>query len=453
MKSKVRLGFAGIKFTNSFWGFKDEQYKARIQELRGLASKCNVELASIPHAFDNSEDAKSAAEILNQKSDLVILDVATFPEGKAAGVFIDALIPPVMLWSRSESEHGTHIGHNSFCGANFIAGNLALKNRRFRHLYGDADSIDFRARLVTAIELVRAAKLAAGSTIGLFGEGIVPKFFDLDIQPADRAKLKQRWNISFAGVPIQDLVERANSYKDGALDKLTDSFGKRFSKISVSKEALRKQAGIYKAIADITKEEGYTSTAVRCWPELQGVHDLWPCPSVSVLNDTGIPCACEGDPAGALDMLLAAKMTSTPSTLIDIVDWDKTQKRFTIWHCGPTACSWADQGKTQLIPHNVDGITPQGTPATGLPGVVDMTFAPGPVTVFRTLGAVDDEFVVQGALVRSPKHKISGCCGTVSALTVYDQSRSAASIRDEIMFRTLPHHYVAARGHLFARKD
>ena len=440
-------------FPNSFWGCNDDQYQARTQQLSNLAAQFNASLTAVPQAFIHAEDGEAAAKMLNDQADLVILDVASFPEGKAAGVFFDSLVPPVMLWSRPESEHGTHIGHNSFCGANFIAGNLALKKRQFRNLFGEIESPDFKARFCTAVELTRAAKQASGSTIGLFGGGIVPKFFDLEAQPEDQALLEKRWGIRFAGVPIQSVVDKAKSYKDSELVELSEMFVKQFREITVSAEAIQKLTRIYKAIADITKAEGYASTAVRCWPELQSIYGMWPCSGLSLLNETGIPCACEGDPVGALDMLLAAQMSSSPSTLIDVVDWDERQEQFTIWHCGPTACSWADNNDVRLIPHNVDGLGPDGKPAQGLAAVVDMTFTPGPVSVFRTLGAIDNEFVVQGELVRAPERKISGCSGFVSAPTVYDRPRTVVSIREEIMHRALPHHYVAARGHFFSGKE
>jgi L-fucose isomerase-like protein len=450
VKQKVCVGLAGIQFSSSFWAFRDTQFTERARQLRALTGKLGASVKALPRAFRDAEGAEAAAKQLNDSADLVILDVATFPEGKAAGAFLDRLIPPVMLWSRPESEHGTHIGHNSFCGANFIAGNLALKQRRFRCLFGEAGSRDFAARLRTAIGLVSAAKQAAGSTIGLFGEGIVPKFFDIDISAADRTRLEQRWKIRFEGIPIKALVEKAGSYKEDELAADAKSFVRCFKRIAVPSDALSKQVRLYKAIADITRHEGYASTAVRCWPELQSTYGAWPCPGVGVLNDMGIPCACEGDPAGALDMLLATHLSERPSTVVDIVDWHVPRNSFAIWHCGPTACSWADRGGASLIPHNVDGANKQGRPAQGLPGVVDMTFAPGPVTVFRTLGAVDDEFVVQGSLVRSPSRRISGSHGSVAEPTVYGRKRTVDALREEIMNRALPHHFVAARGHLFS---
>jgi len=447
---KISVGLACIKFDPSFWGFRESQYKARVARLAALGGKMGFTLTAIPTAFQTAEEAQSAAKRLNDKSDLVILDVGAYPEGKAAGVFFDNVTKPLALWSRGESAHRTNIAHNSFCGANFLMGNLALRGQRARAFFGEPSSADFTARLKTAVRLLQAAKQAADARIGLFGEGIVPKFFDIDISPADREKLRRRWNIRFVGVPTAELVARAKSYKEDAMEKEAVTFARRFSKIAVPGEALVTQARLLKALRDISRKEGFDSIAVRCWPELQKDYGAWPCPALGLLNDDGLPAACEGDPGGALDMLLAAQLAKKPSTLLDIVDWDDRRNRFSIWHCGPTAPSWAAARKTCLIPHNVDGATKAGQPAFGLPGIVDMEFAPGPVTIFRTLGALDDEFAVQGKLAPAGARRICGSFGEVAEATMYGRKADTLALRAQIFDRCLPHHYTAARGRLFS---
>jgi len=400
-------------------------------------------------AFTDAEAAAKAARRLTDKADLVLLDVATFPAGKVAGAFFDSLDVPLALWGRDESEHGTHIGHNSFCGVNFLASNLALTGRRFRHFHGRCDSKDFRARLRTAGALIAAAMDAAGSRIGLFGEGIVPKFFDIDISPADRDRRSRRWNISFEPITIKHLLKRVEACKESDVENALPKFVRPFKAISVPPASIRAQVRLMLAIRDITREADLASLAVRCWPELPDASGVWPCAVLSALNESGVPSACEGDPGGALDMLLAGKLTDRPVTLLDLVDFDERDNAFAIWHCGPTATSWSDRGGAKLIPHDVDGADSRGRPAPGLPAVVDMQFKPGPVTMFRTLGAVDDEFVVQGRIVPAPKRRISGCFGMLASPAVYGREAQVGAIRDNIIQRAIPHHYAAARGKLF----
>lgn len=444
----MKIGLTGIAF-KPFWGFTQKQYQRRKLELRRLATAWGASLRASPTAFENASGALQAARLMNS-TDLAVLDVATFPEGKAAFAFLERLEVPLVLWSRDESVHGTHIGHNSFCGANFLAGNLALKLRRFRSIHGSLSSPLVRAKLRTAVRLIGAARAAQGATIGLFGGGIVPKFYDIDISEKDRAELNRRYRIKFVDVPLAKLLARAAAYKQALIERTARSLARRFRRVEVPGEALIKQARILQALRDLTSEGKFAAIAVRCWPELQSQYGAWPCPALSLLNDLGVPAACEGDPGGALDMLLASKFAKSATTLLDIVDWDDRKNSLSIWHCGPTACSWATASGTRLKPHNVDGRTNKGRPEPGLPAIVDMEFAPGKITLFRTLGALDDEFALEAEIVPAKQRKICGSFGTITSLTAYGQPVSASTIRETIMIRGLPHHYTAARGHLFA---
>ncbi|MBI2437886.1 MAG: hypothetical protein HYV36_03615 [Lentisphaerae bacterium] len=446
--TKLTIGLTGISF-KPFWGFTQAEYCRRKAQMKKLAAGAlRAALVATPATFEDALGALAAARVMNT-TDLAVLDVATFPEGKAALSFFDALKRPLVLWSRDESVHGAHIGHNSFCGANFLSGNLALRGTRFRAMHGELNNPQVVARLRTAAQLIGAAKASAGAVIGLFGEGIVPKFHDIDVSEKDRAELVHRYGITFKNIPIKHLLERAVWYDEAFMARAAQSLARRFSRVEVPGAALVKQARLLQAIRDFTRQGAFAAIAIRCWPELPRRYGAWPCPAISVLNDLGVPAACEGDPGGALDMLLASKLAQTPSTLLDIVDWDDRKDTLAIWHCGPTGSSWADRG-TRLRPHNVDGRTDQGRPELGLPGIVDMDFTPGKVTIFRTLGALDDEFAIEGQIVRAPQRHICGSFGTVARATAYGRCVRMTDLRATIFTRALPHHYTAARGHLFA---
>ncbi len=448
MTDSVRIGLCGISY-GSFWGFEPHQYHRRIQEARILSDRIGFELIAEKETYSTAEEGIRVARWLNDNADAAILDVATYPEGRAFLSFAEELQIPLVLWARNETVHGTHIGHNSFCGANFLSGNLARQRRYHRIIYGPVSDPELTLRVTSMVRLIAAAKALSGSRIGLFGEGIVPKFYDIDVTERDRRSLENRYGISFMGIPIDELCRRADSYADTEVESELPNFLSRFDRVAFPRQAASKQVRLLKAALDTCREHTLRSVAIRCWPELQDERfEGWPCPTVSALNEAGVPCACEGDPGGAWDMLLATQFNSEPSTLVDIVDWDDEANTFSIWHCGPTACSWADAGGAQLLPHNVDGRTPDGGPNRGLPGVVDMQFAEGPVTVFRTLGTLDDEFIVQGEINSAPDRRICGCFGAVAEPNTYGGREDVRSLRRQIFHRGLPHHYAAVRGHV-----
>ena len=448
MSEKTVVGLAGVSF-HAFWGFSEEQYRERIEEMRAVVERLGARLVALPETFKDAKGGVAAAQRMNDEADLVILDVATFPEGSATLAFFDNLAKPLVLWGRNEQEHGSNIGHNSFCGVNFLAGNLALRGQRFRKLYGAPGDVRLQNRLKTAITLIGAAKKASGSRIGLFGEGIVPKFYDIDISDSDREKLKQRWDIDFMGIPTRDLTELVDSFSIGEVGEEIETIETRFGKIEVSADAVEAQARLLKALKKISAENGFSAIAIRCWPELQSTREVWPCPSISILNDLALPAACEGDVGGAFDMLLASKFSEEPSTLLDVIDWNDEKDRFSVWHCGPTAPSWADKSGSVFKYHNVDGRDEDGGAKFGCSGIIDMQFKPGPVSLYRTLGALDDEFAVQGEIVTTETEKVCGSFGQVANATIYGRGMDNELLRNQIFDRCLPHHFAAVRGSLY----
>ncbi len=444
----VTVGFTGIWFKN-FWGFRPELYEERKTELEAwsLRHGINSHLSSGP--FQNAEEAVLAARKLNEYADAVLLDVATFPEGKAAQAFAETLSIPCILWSRPETKHQTHLGHNSFCGANFINSNLALRGIQVRQIFGALDSPENTARLRTALRLIGAAKAVRGATIALLGEGIVPKFHDIDVTGQNREALKQRWGITYADVPVAHLLTTAKSLEHAEVTERMKSFSMVFHDSSRhDSEQLERLARLALAVRRLADHEGYAAAAVRCWPELQSMYGIYPCAAVAMLNQLGLPCACEGDPGGALDMLLLSQLMGSPSTLLDVVDWHDDRESMTIWHCGPTAPEWADEKGTRLVGHCVYGSKDDGGPAQGPLGNADMAFKAGPVTLLRTLGGLDDEFIIEGELVPPGERDITGSCGVVEQMQSYARPVTGAAVRHEIMSRRLPHHFTAVRGHL-----
>ncbi|MCX7935096.1 MAG: hypothetical protein N3A66_07535, partial [Planctomycetota bacterium] len=206
---KITIGVSGVAFA-PFYAFRQEEYQQRVKALTACAQTWGARIFATPQPFTTAEEAHSAAAYLRRaKPSLVILDICTFPQGKAMEVFFDAVTAPLALWSRPEMKKRGPIGHNSFCGANFAGANLALRGRRFRTLFGDVKDAEFQGRMRTAIRLLQAAEAARGSAIGLIGGGIVPKFFDLDMSEAERASLAARWDVRFVPIPFEAWFEAA----------------------------------------------------------------------------------------------------------------------------------------------------------------------------------------------------------------------------------------------------
>ncbi len=439
---KLVVGYAGVHFT-PFYAFDEGQARARKTALDSVVNRMKCEAAPSLNLFSSAEEAEAAAKNLAKEgADLVILDVCTFPEGKAWMRFVELVDAPIAIWSQPEMMKKGPIGHNSFCGANFINSNMARAGRKARRLFGDAESAEFQGHLAPALELLSAAKAAKGSKIGLIGGGIVPKFHDLDLSEAERGRLERQWGISFVDVPNSEIWAVADSLPASEIDAEAEREAKLYKKVDVPAKSLRDQAAMLLAIKGYAKKAGIASVAIRCWPEFGAKRSMWPCGIIGHLNDLGLPAACEGDPAGALDLLLASKITKAPGCILDIIDFDDKAGTLDIWHCGPGAVSCADSCGVELLHHMVDGKGPDGKPGKGHPSIHNMGYKPGRLTVFRTLGSLDDEFIMEGSLVKSPEHVV-GSSGRFGGISYYGNPVSNACVREAILSRGIPHHYAA----------
>lgn len=436
----ISVGYAGVNF-NPFHAFDERQAHERREMLASQVNRMNCTMAPGLNLFSSAGEAEAAASAL-ASADFVVLDACTFPEGKAWMRFVELVEAPIAVWSRAETEKSGPIGHNSFCGANFIVSNMARAGRRTRAFYGDADGEEFVSRLSAALKLLSAAKAAKGARIGLMGGGIVPKFHDLDVSEAERKRISSRWGIDFESVRLEDIWDIADKLPKSAIDAETARETKLYRRIDVPAEALCQQAATLLAVKDYAMKAKLAAVAIRCWPEFGAKRSLWPCGLIGHLNDMGLPAACEGDPVGALDLLLSSKLSSTPASILDITDFDDAAGTLTLWHCGQGSLSCADQAGAGLTFHSVDGKGGDGKPAKGHPAVHDMAYKPGTLTVFRTLGAFDDEFILDGELLQSDRHN-TGSSGRLGALSSYGRSVGTREVRESIFSRGIPHHYAA----------
>jgi hypothetical protein len=162
---------------------------------RPVVQRLGATLVVVPTTVQEARGAIQGTARLNEQADLAILDIATYPEGKAASAPSEALGPPWMPSSRDESHHGTNIAHSGPRGAKFLTGDPACLGCDCQHLYGRPDSTDTVARLRTATSLAGAGSSASGASISILGGGTIAEFFDIDVVLEDHLALEERFGI------------------------------------------------------------------------------------------------------------------------------------------------------------------------------------------------------------------------------------------------------------------
>lgn len=83
-------------------------------------------------------------------------------------------------------------------------------------------------------------------------------------------------------------------------------------------------------------EHGLDAMALRCWIEMQEILGISPCVLVSVLNESGLPVACEVDVGNAVMMRVLQDASRQPVTCLD---WNNNygdeEDKCILFHCGP----------------------------------------------------------------------------------------------------------------------
>ena len=114
--------------------------------------------------------------------------------------------------------------------------------------------------------------------------------------------------------------------------------------IRVTDDQLDAVAGLAVAMERLMEKYHCTAGAIQCWNALQSELGIMPCAANAILNEKGLPIACETDIHGAITSLLveAADMGRKRSFFADwtIRHPDEPNGEL-LQHCGPWPCSVA----------------------------------------------------------------------------------------------------------------
>jgi L-fucose isomerase-like protein len=111
--------------------------------------------------------------------------------------------------------------------------------------------------------------------------------------------------------------------------------------------ALDKNIRLAVVLLEIIDEFALSAIGLRCWSEFQQYLRFSPCVVVSLLNNLGIPTACEVDMGNAL-MMLALRLASGAATTC--LDWNNNfaaeDDKCVLFHCGPVpTCMMCKRGR------------------------------------------------------------------------------------------------------------
>jgi len=169
------------------------------------------------------------------------------------------------------------------------------------------------------------------------------------------------------------------------VDTSSDSYRGKEAKLraytnwdKASTEAFDKQVRFGVVVDEYLEEYRPDAIAVRCWTEFQEILKISPCATMSYLNNSGIPAACEVDLGNALAMYV---MRMYSSDVVACQDWNNNFRdeddKFMFMHCGPHDIAWLKPD------HYVDthAILDHSFGAGSGMGCIQGRFKPAPITI------------------------------------------------------------------------
>ena len=301
----------------------------------------------VPRIMGPHEAMKAADEFARGMVDVIMICNSAFPNGHVLPTIV--LHPqlsrtPVILTSDFEPDVGdSEWTTNAWCGV--IMNNYVAKQtgRHIRPLAGNPETESYQDELKMLLNAYRAVAMLRRDFLGRFGDA--PGGFH-------SATMDQMAFLRTFGTRLDtvDLLGLMTTYKTGRAkghlgeESFTDADVeatmnemKTGRPCLISDEKVRKGARLYHAFKALIEANGYTSIAVKCWPEI--LHpdiDITPCFPMTWLLTKGIVTAasCEADGPTAVMQTLGTLLSGKPAACLDFVNYTGGCECVELGHCG-----------------------------------------------------------------------------------------------------------------------
>ncbi len=273
------------------------------------------------------------------KLDFAIVQNVTFANGAYIAEVLRRFDCPVLLWTLREPViDGTRLRLNSLTGAYSAANMLHAFGRPFTYVFGSPDEEAARKKIAAAVNAARVRKelkslrlLQVGHTPQGFGFG---RAMDADVMTVFGSEL--------LSIEARELINAAKAFSEEDVKEYLADAGERIRSLhTIEEHNVLDFARLYRAYDEFVKKNGIGALSSRCWPDFFVDFGTPVCAVLAILNDLGVPAACEADTYGALTMFIGQKLTGSPVFFGDPVSMNEAENTLTFWHCGMAPCSLA----------------------------------------------------------------------------------------------------------------
>lgn len=219
---------------------------------------------------------------------------------RTAKEIIDSLNRPVILIAHGE--------HNSLPSALSVRGWARELGKRVALIYSPSPNnlcrvFNLAYRGLKAVEYLRSLNVLEVNSNGSLSNGSKSfiKFFG--------AKVK--------AISYRELLEALTDVSEGEVSKVVEELSKAIDLSGGISTELRNSIKVYVALKKAVLSGGASALSIDCFPMIIE-HGVTPCVAVALLNDSGIPAACENDFNSLPLLILSSLITGTPGWIANI---------------------------------------------------------------------------------------------------------------------------------------
>lgn len=398
----------------------------------------------------DTEQAETALAEIDAQGyiDLLLIVQITFTDASMTIEMARQSDVPVAIWGVPEPRIGGRLRLNAYCGINLAAHALGKAGINYRWLFSSPDAADIKDELTrlaassngsqasieqceyrandTADRVVEKLGRARVSVIGEHPAGFDTCEFDAN-------ELHDLTGVSVNQIKLDDAFEKARSAPTARANAHRAEAAKSLAGLDdVDQKQLDRSFRLLCALEDIVDENKADSIAVRCWPETFVDYGCAACGPMAMMNQAGVPSACEADVYGSVTTLMLQELANEPVWMADLVDVDASDDTAVLWHCGLAPLSMCDPE-----------VQAEATIHTNrkMPLLHQFPLKPGRVTLARLSQAKNEKkLMIAGAEVLRAPMAFTGTSGVIR----FD--KGVAEVCATIMDEGLEHHFSLAYG-------
>lgn len=400
-------------------------------------------------ACDTEQAEAALTEIARHgDADLLLIMQVTFTDATMTIEMARQSEVPVAIWGVPEPRIGGRLRLNAYCGINLAAHALGKAGLHYRWLFSSPDASDITDKLtalasdrqsaqMSAKRIEPGADLAADRVVEKLARARVSVIGEhpagFDTCEYDARDLNDLTGVSVDRVNLEDAFEKARSASAERASAHRSEAAKSLAGLDdVDQEQLDRSFRLLCALEDIADENNADSIAVRCWPETFVDYGCAACGPMAMMNQAGVPSACEADVYGSVTTLMLQELAGEPVWMADLVDVDESDNTAVLWHCGLAPLSMCDpEAQAEATIHT----------NRKMPLLHQFPLKPGRITLARLSQAKNEKKLMLAAaeVLRAPM-AFTGTSGVVR----FD--KPVAEVCSTIMEEGLEHHFSLAYG-------